>query len=134
MSERIGSIRKTVVELYETQRGIVVRKYHKERSKIESQMQKRIAEILSIEDVGKVNAYVFSDRLTIELSFSTLVTKEFICNITDEVMPYVEQLNKLYVDYTSDMRRLNEWYSKTLKALIEDKELPSFPELMLEER
>jgi len=134
VSERIGSIRKTVVELYETQRGIIVRKYHKERSKIESQMQKRIAEILSIEDAGKVNVYVVSDKVEIDISFSTLITKEFICNIIDEIMPYIEQLNKLYVDYTSDMRRLDEWYSKTLKALVESGELPSFPELTLENR
>lgn len=134
MSERIGSIRKTVVELYETYKKTINKEYLKRKDKIESQMQKRIVEILSIEDVGKVNVYVMLNKVEIDISFSTLVTKEFICNIIDEIMPYIERLNKLYVDYTSDMRRLNEWYSETLKALIEGKELPSFPELMLEKR
>jgi len=132
MSERIGSIRKTVVELYETYKKTINKEYLKRKDKIESQMQKRIVEILSIKDVGKVNVYVMLNKVEIDISFSTLVTKEFVCNIIDEIMPYIERLNKLYVDYTSDMRRLNEWYSETLKALIEGKELPSFPELMLE--
>jgi len=134
MSKNVDSIRKTVVELYETQRGMIVKRYHKERDKIESQMRKRIVEILNIEDVGKVNVYVVSNKVEIDISFSTLITKDFICNVVSEIMPYIEQLNKLYVDYISDLERLDKWFSEALKSIIEGKEPPSFPELIFDRR
>jgi len=134
MSRDVKILKEIVNELYEAKKETLKGKYYDVRNEIDVKIRRKLANTLGIEYAGDIDTYIAGNRLVLEIPFNTLMTKEFICNVIGEIIPYTEQLNKLYADYKGDLERLDKWYSETLRALIEGKKFPSFPELMLEER
>jgi len=134
MSRDVKILKEIVNELYEAKKETLKKKYCDVRNEINVKIRRKLANTLGIEYAGDIDTYIAGNRLVLEIPFNTLMTKEFICNVIGEIIPYTEQLNKLYADYKGDLERLDKWYSETLRALIEGKKFPSFPELMLEER
>jgi len=134
MSRDVKILKEIVNELYEAKKETLKGKYYNVRNEIDVKIRRKLANTLGIEYTGDIDTYIAGNRLVLEIPFNTLMTKEFICNVIGEIIPYTEQLNKLYADYKGDLERLDKWYSETLRALIEGKKFPSFPELMLEER
>ena len=134
MSRDVKILKEIVNELYEAKKETLEKKYCDVRNEINVKIRRKLANTLGIEYAGDIDTYIAGNRLVLEIPFNTLMTKEFICNVIGEIIPYTEQLNKLYADYKGDLERLDKWYSETLRALIEGKKFPSFPELMLEER
>ena len=134
MSRDVKILKEIVNELYEAKKETLKKKYYDVRNEIDVKTRRKLANTLGIEYAGDIDTYIAGNRLVLEIPFNTLMTKEFICNVIGEIIPYTEQLNKLYADYKGDLERLDKWYSETLRALIEGKKFPSFPELMLEER
>ena len=134
MSRDVKILKEIVNELYEAKKETLKGKYYDVRNEIDVKIRRKLANTLGIEYAGDIDTYISGNRLVLEIPFNTLMTKEFICNVIGEIILYTEQLNKLYADYKGDLERLDKWYSETLRALIEGKKFPSFPELTLEER